>query len=309
MLKPIINLKVNTGIVGRCENVTRFFRDIRKYKPMSKDEEVKWFTMYANGTPQEKEKARNRIISCNQGLVFAAAKKWANEDNLLDYTNEANFGLMEAIDTFDLSMGVKFDSYAIYHIRRAINKYHNGGANLIKKTNHCKTVYTTARLTEEFVKKNFRQPTPEELQEMMNERTSGKVVNSSDLYKLKITHIDNGYENGRGNEEADSDITEYYEATSSRNDHERTEAEEFNKHLVTSLLSTLTEREQILIKMRFGLIDHDGFKKEYDLKEVAKALKLTKERVRQMELEIIEKLKAEYKKRLNGKKRKIGKKS
>ena len=94
----VINLKADTGLVDRSENTTRFYKDIKRFQPFTREEEVKWFTILKEGTPSERKHAREYIINCNQRLVIAAAKNYANTNNLTDYINEANFGLIKAVD-------------------------------------------------------------------------------------------------------------------------------------------------------------------------------------------------------------------
>jgi RNA polymerase primary sigma factor len=131
----VINLKAETGLVDRSENTTRFYEDIKKFPTLTKEDEDKWFDVLKNGSPEEKSFARDYIWLCNQRLVIAAAKKWATTDTLTDYINEANIGLAEAIDKFELDKGTKFCTYAMWFIKRAINNYNNDVAPMVRKTN------------------------------------------------------------------------------------------------------------------------------------------------------------------------------
>ena len=99
----VINLKADTGLVDRSENTTRFLKDVKDFPTLTREEEIEWFTKYKHGTKEEKEIARDYIMLCNQRMIIAAAKKWAKTDTLMDYVNEANFGLNEAIEKFDPS--------------------------------------------------------------------------------------------------------------------------------------------------------------------------------------------------------------
>ena len=154
----VINLKAETGLVDRSENTTRFYEDIKDFPTFSKEDEVEWFTKLKYTSDEEK---RNEIIQyimlCNQRLVIAAAKKWAKTDTLMDYVNEANFGLYEAICKFDVDRDVKFNSYAMWFIKRAINSYNNGSLPIVKRTN-------TVNLLQENDKSEFSGifPTPPE---------------------------------------------------------------------------------------------------------------------------------------------------
>jgi RNA polymerase primary sigma factor len=157
-----INLKAETGLlVDRSENTTRFYEDVKKYPILTKEEEEKWFGVLASGTDKEKEFAREYIWLCNQRMVIAAAKKWAKTDTLMDYVNEANFGLMEAIEKFDTSFDVKFASYAMWFIKRAINKYICGDLQVVKRPNYSKTFHVISKATNDFLQENERIPSPD----------------------------------------------------------------------------------------------------------------------------------------------------
>ena len=129
----VINLKqTDTGLVCRSENTKRFYNDIRKFDVPTKEEETKMFetlqgykdslALARHDNDKELciyleskvEETRSLIINSNQRLCVAAAKNWATTDTLLDYVNEANIGLSEAIDKFDYKKGFKFASYAMW---------------------------------------------------------------------------------------------------------------------------------------------------------------------------------------------------
>ena len=147
----VINLKAETGLVDRSENTTRFYKDIKNYKPFDKDEEIEWFTKLKEAKENMKrleksldresyvkacrdyEKVREFIILSNQRLIIAAAKNYSTTDTLTDYIDEINFGLIEAIDKYNVSKGVKFASYAMWYIIRAINTYKYGDAEMYRR--------------------------------------------------------------------------------------------------------------------------------------------------------------------------------
>jgi len=291
----VINLKTETNIIDRSENTTRYLREIKGYNTLTKEEELEWFTKYKNGNEEEREFARDYIMLCNQRLVIAAAKKWANADNLTDYINEANIGLAEAIEKFDIEKGTKFCTYAMWFIKRAINNYNNDIVPIVRKTNLSKTFHVISKVTNDFIQKNERIPTSEELMNYINEKYKSKALkDKNDLLDVHIARMDDVGGDADDSNANFTDLMDYNRISSSVNDYETKSNNDYNKMLVNSLLKALTPREQKLIKMRFGLVEINGIKREFELAEIAEELNLTTERVRQLETEILKKLRKEY---------------
>lgn len=293
----IINLKADTGLVDRSENTTRFLKDIKDYPTFTRQDEVKWFTILHNGTEEERKHAKEYIMLCNQRMAVAAAKKWATTDTLMDYVNEANFGLSEAIDSFDETVGTKFASYAMWYILRAINNYNNGDNQLVKKTNQSKTFHVIAKATNEFLQANERMPTSDELLEIINTKYNKDIKDKNDLLTFHYTKIDVDEQNSEETTYV-GDVADYNRVSASYNDYVTEENNEFNRAVVGSLLSKLSPRKQEIIKMRFGLYEDNGLKREYEREEIGQKLGLTSERVRQLEIEAMKEMKEEYLKKI-----------
>jgi len=295
----VINLKADTGLVDRSANTTRFYHDTYEYPTLTKDEEVEWFDKMRHGTTEEERKfAREYILLCNQRLVVAAAKKWAKTDTLMDFVNEANFGLNEAVDKFDPTKNVKFASYAMWFILRAINTYTSGTLQLVKRTNYSKTFHVISKATNDFVQRYERNPSPEELFEIVTTKYNKDIKDKNDLLDLKISYVDDSTSDEEENSNY-GDLAAFNRASASYNDYEETEKNDFNKKLVGSILNKLSPRKQQIIKMRFGMYEEDmGLVREYERDEIADKLGLTSERVRQLEMEAMEEIKQEYKNRM-----------
>ena len=296
----VINLKADTGLVDRSENTTRFYKDIASYPTLSKEEEAEWFDKMHNGeTKEEREHAREYIFLCNQRLVIAAAKKWAKTDTLMDYVNEANFGLSEAIDKFDHTKNVKFASYAMWFILRAIYTYTNGSLPIVKRTNYPKIFHVISKATNSFIQEFERNPTTDELFEVITKKYKKDIKDKNDLIELKVAYVDES-----ANDDDDDvnygDMASYNRASASYNAYEKTEKDDFDKKLVSSMLNTLSPRKQQIIKMRFGMYEEvKGLKREYERDEIAEKLGLTSERVRQLENEAMNEIKREYLSRMD----------
>ena len=290
----VINLKADTGLVDRSENTTRFLKDVKDFPTLTREEEIEWFTKYKHGTKEEKEIARDYIMLCNQRMIIAAAKKWAKTDTLMDYVNEANFGLLEAMDRFDVTHNVKFASYAMWFIKRAINKYICGDLQVVKRPNYSKTFHVLSKATNDFLQKNERTPSPDELFDIVTVKYGKDIKDKNDILDLKVSYVDES-----ANDEDESpnygDVAAYNRASASYNEYEEKEKEEFNKKVVSSLLSKLSPRKQQIIKMRFGMYEGDnGLRREYEREEIGQIIGLTSERVRQLELEAMDEMKVEY---------------
>jgi RNA polymerase primary sigma factor len=294
----IINLKADTGLVDRSENTTRFLKDVKDYPTLTKEEEIEWFNKLKHGNEEEKEFAKEYLMLCNQRLIIAAAKKWAKTDTLMDYVNEANFGLLEAIEKFDTNFNVKFASYAMWFIKRAINKYICGDLQVVKRPNYSKTFHVISKATNDFLQKNERTPTPDELFDIVTDKYGKDIKDKNDILDLKVSYVD---ESSSDEDESPNygEMAAYNRASASYNQYEEEETNAFNKELVSSLLSKLSPRKQQIIKMRFGMYEGDnGLKREYEREEIGQILGLTSERVRQLELSAMEEIKTEYLKKM-----------
>ena len=269
----VINLKADTGLVDRSENTTRFLKDVKDFPTLTREEEIEWFTKYKHGTKEEKEIARDYIMLCNQRMIIAAAKKWAKTD---------------------ITHNVKFASYAMWFIKRAINKYICGDLQVVKRPNYSKTFHVLSKATNDFLQKNERTPSPDELFDIVTVKYGKDIKDKNDILDLKVSYVDES-----ANDEDESpnygDVAAYNRASASYNEYEEKEEEEFNKKVVSSLLGKLSPRKQQIIKMRFGMYEGDnGLRREYEREEIGQIIGLTSERVRQLELEAMDEMKVEY---------------
>ena len=312
----VINLRADTGLVDRSENTTRFYKDVKDYKPFTKEEEIEWFTKLKTirdklskmdkcndeeyyPLSKEYESIREHIILCNQRLVIAAAKNYSTTDTLTDYISEINFGLIEAIDKFDVTKGIKFASYAMWYIIRAINMFKYGDMEMVQKSNFFKTFHVMSKARNKFIQENEREPTNDELLEILNNVYGKDIKDKNDLLDISYASIDSGPTN---EDEYDSGALEYNRASASENLFIRKENNEFNSALISSLMVVLSPRERQIIELRFGLKKFNGIQRELELNEVADIIGMSSERVRQLEFNAIQKLKDEYNNRLNSKK-------
>ena len=287
----VVNLKSpTTDYFERTETLTRYYEDIRKYDVMSEEKEVEMFKLFKNGNKQEQEYARNFIINANQRFVVAMAKRFATNENILDLISEGNIGLMEAMKDFDVTKGNKFITFAVWYVRRAINNYCINYGNLVKKTNLSKTYHIIAQATNKFIQTEYRQPTLEELLEIVNKEHKADIKSIEDIIDTKISSIDEGF-NSEDDDAVFGEMSLYNSYSSSFNEYEKISNDDFNNKLISSMLGNLPEREKTIIKMVFGI----GYYREYELQEIAEELGLTTERVRQIKNSVIKEIKEKYK--------------
>lgn len=287
----VVNLKSpTTDYFERTETLTRYYEDIRKYDVMSEEKEVEMFKLFKNGNKQEQEYARNFIINANQRFVVAMAKRFATNENILDLISEGNIGLMEAMKDFDVTKGNKFITFAVWYVRRAINNYCINYGNLVKKTNLSKTYHVIAQATNKFIQTEYRQPTLEELLEIVNKEHKADIKSIEDIIDTKISSIDEGF-NSEDDDAVFGEMSLYNSYSSSFNEYEKISNDDFNNKLISSMLGKLPEREKTIIKMVFGI----GYYREYELQEIAEELGLTTERVRQIKNSVIQEIKEKYK--------------
>lgn len=291
----VVNLKSpSTDYFERTETLMRYYEDIRRYDVLSKEEEIALFDMLNNGSKIEKETAKEKLINCNQRFVVAVAKRFATNDNILDLINEGNLGLIEALNEFDSSKGVKFTTWAVWYIRRAINLYCINYGTIVRKTNLSQTYHVVSQATNKFIQQEYRQPTLEELAEILKEDYEVDIKNLNDIIETKVSSIDEGFNTDDDGSNI-GEMTLYNAYSASANDYERISANDFNNKLISNMLLKLPEREREIIKMVFGI----GYDREYELQEIAPKVGLTIERVRQLKSEILGRLKKEYKSVIN----------
>ena len=308
----VINLKADsTTLVCRTENTKRFFRDIRMFDVLTKEEEQEIFMKLADykkklesakknddheGCRLYKAKIdeiREQIVNANQRLCVSAARNWATTDTLLDYVNEANTGLLEAIDKFDYTKGFKFASYAMWYIKRSLNEYHYNTKPIVHRTNNSKTWSLISKASNKFMQDNERNPSTEELKDLVNQKLKKGIKDNGDLIDLHMTMVDD-FSLSDEDTQNHADIADYNRASSSENDYEAQTEADFQKKVISSMLEILTPRDRKIIQMRFGLIEVNGIQREFELSEVAEEVGLTSERIRQLELVILDKLRKEY---------------
>jgi RNA polymerase primary sigma factor len=276
-----MNLKERkTGFIAADQAINAYLKDINRYKVLSAAEEAELVKKMREGD----ESAREKLTTANLRFVYAVAKRYANSDNLLDLVQEGNTGLITALNAFDPEKGTRFLSCAVWYITRSILAHINGENALIRKTNNTKTVYKIPKIKEKFYAENNRYPDADELAAILEADYGLKIKDKTDLLDVSTTSISTCFDDE--DSRAFENTPYFSEKTAVDNDYMPEMDKEFNSVVSGALMSSLTEREQTIVKMAFGI----GYNKEYTNAEIADEIGMSSERVRQLKNGAIEKM-------------------
>lgn len=270
-----IDLSVPEG-VSIEDPVRMYLKEIGKVSLLSADEEIELAKRMEKGD----EAAKKRLAEANLRLVVSIAKRYVGRGMLfLDLIQEGNLGLIKAVEKFDYRKGYKFSTYATWWIRQAITRAIADQARTIRIPVHMvETINKLIRVSRQLLQELGREPTPEEIAEEMNM----PVERVREI--LKISQEPVSLETPIGEEE-DSHLGDFIQDD---NVPVPADAAAFTllKEQLVEVLSTLTEREQKVLRLRFGL--DDG--RARTLEEVGKEFSVTRERIRQIEAKALRKL-------------------
>ena len=256
--------------------VRMYLKEIGQIKLLSMDEELKLADRILEGD----EQAKAILAEANLRLVVSIAKRYVGRGKLfLDLIQEGNIGLMKAVEKFDVTKGYKFSTYATWWIRQAITRAIADQARTIRVPVHMvETINKLARIQRQLTLELNREPSEDELAEKMGI----PVEKIRDIYKISQEPV--SLETPIG-EEDDSHLGDFIKDERNVSPEEYA-TNEMLKDEISNLLSTLTEREEKVIRLRFGL--DDG--KSKTLEEVGQLFGVTRERIRQIEAKALRKL-------------------
>ncbi len=270
-----IDLSVPDG-VSIDDPVRMYLKEIGKVPLLSADEEVELAQRMEKGDIEAKKK----LAEANLRLVVSIAKRYVGRGMLfLDLIQEGNLGLIKAVEKFDYKKGYKFSTYATWWIRQAITRAIADQARTIRIPVHMvETINKYVRVQRQLLQELGREPQPEEIAKQMNM----PVDRVREIQKISLEPV--SLETPIGEEE-DSHLGDFIQDD---NVPVPAEAAAFTllREQLDEVLGTLTEREQKVLKLRFGL--EDG--RARTLEEVGKEFKVTRERIRQIEAKALRKL-------------------
>ena len=273
----MINSNHNREKENENQLLRNYFKDLKKHPPLTREEEVVLLDQVKAGN----ERAKQRLILANLRFVVAVAKRYKhiNEVPFEELIAVGNLGLMRAAQRFDCAKNVRFISYAVWWIRQAMIQVVSSHANPIRlPLNRVHTTLKLKKLEESLTKKLNRKPTLDELAEsaMMRPQDLQRFIRDiPNVVSMDSTPVDSDEDLFLRDVITDTDYDPPAEAEKRALDQELEEA-----------LSCLTDKERIVVNHRFGLNDT----RSYTLEEIGKLLGVTRERVRQIEAQALDKL-------------------
>lgn len=313
-----MNVTNITNFVVRTDTINAYMAEINKIPVLNQQEERDLFAKYESyqeeaqlcrdilATFQENDKLseytkkleaaeekmveiRNEIIARNLRFNFAVAKRYSTGDLLPDLINTGTVGMYEAFEKYDWHNGVRFCSFAVWFIRRAIYAYLNKENLIVRPKNNVRIAPKVKKIENDFFLKNGRKPYPIEVIDILRKDYGIDVKDEIDIYGTKVDRIDSSIGE-------DEDLTMekspvFNEKTAIDNEFDVKSDSEDMSYQVETMLKALTEREKQIVCMAYG---YGGYPREYKDKEIGAAIGLTSERVRQLRHGALKKMRATY---------------
>ena len=321
-----MNINNITNFVVRTDTINAYMTEINKIPVLNAQEEKDLFAKYesykeqeesciaetnriyeleAQGDKSEHDKLkslseeieavrekqieiRNEIIARNLRFNFAVAKRYATGEMLPDLINVGTLGMFEAFERYRWKEEVRFCTWAVWYIRRAIHAYLNKENLMVRPKNNVRIAPKVKKIENDFFLKNGRKPYPVEVIDILRKDYGLDVKDEIDIYGAKVDRIESSIGD-------DEDLTMekspvFNEKTAIDNEFdEKSESEEMS-YQVETMLKALTDREKQIVCMAYGY----GYNKEYKDKEIGVKLGLTSERVRQLRHGALKKMRATY---------------
>ena len=260
------------------DSVKMYLKEIGKYDLLKPEEEP----ILAKKILEGDEEAKERLINCNLRLVVNIAKHYVGRGmQFLDLIQEGNLGLMKAVDKFDYTKGYKFSTYATWWIRQAITRAIADQARTIRIPVHMvETINKMTRVQRQLIQELGREPTAEEISDAMGGELTPKRIREIQRIALEPVSLETPI-----GEEDDSHLGDFIEDKESESPVDYTTRQLLKEELY-SILKDLNEREEKVIRLRYGLDDNCP----KTLEEVGKIFNVTRERIRQIEAKALKKL-------------------
>ena len=269
--------KYNTSNPQVKDTLNLYLKDVGKVELLGdKEQEV------ARRCAEGDEEAKNLLITANLRLVINIAKKYVGRGmSLTDLIQEGNLGLIKAVDKFDYTKGFKFSTYATWWIRQAIERAIADKSRVIRIPVHMvETINKMNRVQHQLTQELGRDPTPEEISEKMNGVLTPEQIQDNLSLSLEPVSLEKSI-----NDSDDTTLEDFIEDKDSETPTDYANSQSLKEQLYSSM-KNLNEREQKVLRLRYGLDDNQP----RTLEEVGRELGVTRERIRQIEAKAIKKL-------------------
>ena len=261
------------------DSVRLYLREIGKIPLLTPEEEADLAQKIVKGD----KKAKDKMVESNMRLVVSIAKRYGGRGlDFLDLIQEGNTGLLRAVEKFDPDKGFKFSTYATWWVRQAITRAIADQARTIRIPVHMvETINKVLRTSRKLTSELNREPTNEEIAKELD--MEPEKIDYVMRIKQDIASLDASV--GREGDDEDSVLGDFVE-DEERDSPEDSAANQILKEQLSEIIATLTEREQKIIRLRFGI----GGGRPHTLEEVGAEFDVTRERIRQIEAKALSKL-------------------
>lgn len=252
-MKIQVNCKSPSSFyLERSQAQMAYLNDIRRYPPISKEEEYELlYTLKHSRSEEEKHNAKNKLIESNLRFVISIVKKLGNSNNFLDLVNEGNLGLAKAIDKFDMKQNCRLLTYAAPWIISYIRSYQITKVKAIVPPNTTKTYSYVRNVKAAFYKEFERDASNQEVVDMIKDKYNFNINNLDDVSLGSIVSISETYE-FEDSEKTFEEAPEYVKKTSTNNIQEDIDKEN-EKFLTNYFLGKLDDRERFVVERSYGI--------------------------------------------------------